>query len=404
MVLIGVIMSFSQKYFVKQQTLLGEVNSHIEETYSAQEVIKIFNASSYVKETFDKANQGLKKVSFNSNFFMGLMQPLMMFMYNLSYIAVLVVAGIMISQGKIGPGILIGFLFYVRLFSNPIINMAQYGANIQMMSAAAGRINELLDAEELSDETNKKPSDELVKGAVEFKHVKFSYVPEKEIIKDFSIKVKPGSKVAIVGPTGAGKTTIVNLLMRFYEFEGHILIDGVSTKDMTREDVAKHFSMVLQDTWLFEGTIEENLRYNANHISMEDIIKATKMANVHHYIDSLPNGYQTVLSEKSSVSGGQRQLLTIARAMIQSAPMLILDEATSNVDTRTELLIQDAMDALMKNRTSFVIAHRLSTIKNADMILVLKDGDIIEQGTHQALIDQNGFYKELYQSQFDSAK
>lgn len=403
MVLLGVIMSFSQKHFVKQQQLLGTINGHIEETYSAQEVIKIFNASSYVKETFNQENAALRKVSFMSNLFTGLMQPLMMFMYNLSYIAVLVVAGILVASNQIGAGVLISFLIYVRLFSNPIINMAQYGANIQMMSAAAERINALLSAEELGDESDKDKHIEEVKGMVEFRHVKFGYVPETQVIKDFSTIVKPGSKVAIVGPTGAGKTTLVNLLMRFYDFEGEILIDNIDTKDMKREDVAKLFSMVLQDTWLFEGTIEENLRYNAKDMSLDDIIKAAKMANVHHYIDSLPDGYQTILSEKSSVSGGQRQLLTIARAMIQQAPMLILDEATSNVDTRTELLIQEAMDALMKNRTSFVIAHRLSTIKNADIILVLKDGDILEQGTHQELIEKKGFYKELYESQFDHA-
>lgn len=400
-ILIMIIVKFSQKYFVAQQKQLGVLNGQIEENYSGQSVVKAFNGEAKAKETFDKTNDKLFKSTKNSQFFSGLMMPVMSFISNLGFVAVCVVGGILFIDGKIDLGVITSFFIYIRLFQNPMMQISQAAGNLQHTAAAAERVFEFLDEPEQQDESGKTTVLKNVKGKVEFKNVKFGYDENKIIIKDFSAVVKPGQKVAIVGPTGAGKTTMINLLMRFYEInDGEILIDDVSINELKREDVRELFGMVLQDTWLFNGTIKENIVYSKENVTDEQIVKACEAANIDHFIRTLPNGYDMVLEDDSNISSGQRQLLTIARAMIQNSPMLILDEATSNVDTRTEQLIQDAMDKVTKGRTSFVIAHRLSTIKNADLILVMKDGDIIESGTHAQLLEKDGFYSDLYNSQF----
>ena len=401
----GLIISRSQKYFVKQQQLLGDINGHIEEVYAGHNVVKVYNAEKGMYDKFEKINRGLYNTSWKSQFMGGLMMPLMGFVGNLGFVAVCVAGALLTMKGVIGFEVIIAFMIYVRLFTQPLNTFAQSMASLQSTGAASYRVFDFLGEEELEDESHKSKSLINVKGDIEFKNIRFGYNNDKVIIKDFSAKVKAGQKVAIVGPTGAGKTTMVNLLMRFYETnQGDILIDNVPIKELTRENVHNLFCMVLQDTWLFEGTIKENIIYNNQNVTDEQVVEACKVAGIHHFIQTLPQGYDTILDEEAGVSAGERQLITIARAMVSNAPMLILDEATSNVDTRTEVLIQQAMDKLMANRTSIVIAHRLSTIKNADLILVMKDGDIIESGNHNQLIEQNGFYAELYNSQFEEAE
>lgn len=400
-VIMRLIVGKSQKYFVKQQRSLGELNGIIEESYSGQSVIKIYNASQETKDKFDKVNRSLKFSASKSQFLSGIMQPLMGFIGNFGYVVVCIVGAVLVINGNIQFGVIVSFMIYVRLFTQPLSQIAQTVTNLQTAAAASERVFEFLNEEELTDESNKTITLESVKGNVEFKSVSFGYDANKEIIHNFSASIKAGQKIAIVGPTGAGKTTIVNLLMRFYELSsGDITIDGVSIKSITRENLRKKFSMVLQDTWLFEGTVRENLVYNKTGVTDEEIWNACDAVEVDHFIKTLPNGLDSKISDMAVISSGQKQLFTIARAMIQNSPILILDEATSNVDTRTEELIQKAMDKLMEGRTSFVIAHRLSTIKNADMILVLNNGDIVEQGTHKELIKLNGFYASLYNSQF----
>ena len=403
--LLSVIIKKSQPLFVAHQKHLGELNGHIEESYSGQSIIKMFNAEGRKAEDFGKINKNLFKVSYKSQFISGLMMPLMSFVANLGYVAVCVVGAILFKRDPVNmAGVIISFFVYVRLFQNPINQIGQSFNQLQSTAAAAERVFEFLEEKEETDESGKTFAPEKVKGEVEFKNVSFGYIPEKTVIEDFSAKISPGMKVAIVGPTGAGKTTMVNLIMRFYEIGGgDILIDGVSVKDMKRSTVRDMFSMVLQDTWLFEGTIRENIVYSKTGVTDEQLDEAVKAANLDYFINGLPDGYDTMLDEDSNVSGGQKQLITIARAMVQNSPMMILDEATSNVDTRTEELIQQAMDRLTSGRTSFVIAHRLSTIRNADLILVMKDGNIIEQGDHASLIQKGGFYASLYNSQFESA-
>jgi ATP-binding cassette subfamily B protein len=398
------IMGRSQKYFTAQQKCLGKLNGHVEEMYGGHTVVKAYNEEENSGKIFDELNHNLYESGLKAQCLAGIMQPLMGFIGNLGYVAVCVVGGAMALNGKISFGVIVAFMMYVRYFTQPLSQIAQAMQSLQSAAAAGERVFEFLEAEEMADESDKTAKLENVKGSVEFDHVKFGYDDSKVIIHDFSAKAKPGQKIAIVGPTGAGKTTLVNLLMRFYELQGgDIKIDGISTKDIKREDVHSQFCMVLQDTWLFEGTVRENLVYCGENVSDEQITKACKAVGLDHYIRTLPNGYDTVLNDQVNLSQGQKQQLTIARAMIADKPMLILDEATSSVDTRTEQQIQNAMDMLMENRTSFVIAHRLSTIKNADLILVLKDGDIIESGTHEELLDKNGFYAELYNSQFEQA-
>jgi ATP-binding cassette subfamily B protein len=398
------IMGRSQKYFTAQQKCLGKLNGHVEEMYGGHTVVKAYNEEENSGKIFDELNHNLYESGLKAQCLAGIMQPLMGFIGNLGYVAVCVVGGAMALNGKISFGVIVAFMMYVRYFTQPLSQIAQAMQSLQSAAAAGERVFEFLEAEEMADESDKAAKLENVKGSVEFDHVKFGYDDSKVIIHDFSAKAKPGQKIAIVGPTGAGKTTLVNLLMRFYELQGgDIKIDGISTKDIRREDVHSQFCMVLQDTWLFEGTVRENLVYCGENVSDEQITKACKAVGLDHYIRTLPNGYDTVLNDQVNLSQGQKQQLTIARAMIADKPMLILDEATSSVDTRTEQQIQNAMDMLMENRTSFVIAHRLSTIKNADLILVLKDGDIIESGTHEELLDKNGFYAELYNSQFEQA-
>ena len=406
MVLIVAIMSKSQRYFTARQKSLGELNGYVEEMYSGHEVVRISRAVDKVLDHFDGLNAAVYDANWRSQFLSGVMQPLMNVIGNLSYVAVCVLGSILAIQGIIDIGVIVSFILYVRLFTSPLTQIAQGMTNLQTASASAHRIFDFLGSEEMPDESEKPELPRPVRGEVDFKHVRFSYPdsPDKIIIKDFSAHVAPGQKVAIVGPTGAGKTTMVNLLMRFYEIaDGCIKIDGVPSQDIRREDVHKLFGMVLQDTWLFEGTVRENLVYNLPDVTDEQLNRVCCACGLDKFVRSLPNGFDTVLSESTSISAGQKQLLTIARAMLQNAPMLILDEATSSVDTRTELLIQRAMDKLTENRTSFVIAHRLSTIKNADLILVMKDGDVIESGTHETLMQQNGFYAALYNSQFDQA-
>ncbi len=400
-----IVVKFSQPQFRKQQAQLGVLNGKVEETYSGHMVIKAFCAEDKVTADFDKENRQLFKSAFISGAMSGIMQPAMSIISYFAYAAVCVIGGLLIAGGSatVGFGTITAFLVYVNLFQSPLSQIAQAMNLLQSASAASGRVFEFLEEEELSDETGKpRMLKNGVRGEVEFRHVRFGYDPDRIIIPDFSAKVAPGMKVAIVGPTGAGKTTMVNLLMRFYELNGgDILIDGVSTKDMPRSEISDLFGMVLQDTWMFEGTLRENIAY-CKDISDERLKEICKEANIDHYIKSLPGGLDYYLEDGDEISGGQKQLITIARAMAENAPMLILDEATSNVDTRTEELIQVAMDKLTENRTSFVIAHRLSTIRNADMILVMRDGNIVEQGTHDELIEKHGFYYELYNSQFSN--
>ena len=397
-----IVLSKSQKYFKMQQESLGDIEGHIEEIYSGHNVVRVYNGIEESNKKFDEINDKLFISARKSQFLSGLMQPMMLFIGNFGYVAVCVVGALLTMNGHISFGVIVAFMIYVRLFSQPLSQIAQAMTNLQTCAAAAERVFEFLKEEEMHDESNFKAKLDIekVKGDISFEHVKFGY-DEKIIIKDFNAKIKAGSKVAIVGPTGAGKTTMVNLLMKFYDIKsGDIKIDGISTKELTRVNIHDLFIMVLQDTWLFEGTIKENIVYNKPDIALEDEKKACKTVGLDHYIKTLPEGYNTVIKDNDSFSQGEKQLLTIARGMIKDAPFLILDEATSNVDTRTEELVQKAMDNLMKGRTSFIIAHRLSTIKNADLILVLKDGNIIEQGNHNQLMNQQGFYFDLYNSQF----
>ena len=397
----SIIMVKSQPLFKQQQDNLAKVSGYVEEIYSGHNVVISYNGRHQAKDHFDAINQDLYHSMWKSQFFSGIMMPLMQFVGNFGYVMVCIVGAVLTINGDITIGTIVAFMTYVRIFTQPIGQMAQGITQLQSASAAMGRVFEFLDEEEMEDESQKTRQLETPKGHVTFEHVCFGYSPDKTIIHDFTAEAKPGQKVAIVGPTGAGKTTMVNLLMRFYDIQaGKITIDGVDTKAMSREEVHDAFSMVLQDTWLFEGTIRENLVFNQTDISDEAVEAATRAVGVHHFIRTLPNGYDTVLDDSVTLSVGQKQLLTIARALLKDAPLLILDEATSSVDTRTEELIQKAMDKLMEGRTSFVIAHRLSTIRNADLILVMKDGNIIEQGNHQELMSQNGFYADLYNSQF----
>ena len=403
--LMSLITSHSQKYFSRQQANLGALNGHIEEIYSGHTVVKAYNGEKNAKKVFDELNNNLRDSAFKAQSLSGLMQPLMAFIGNFGYVAVCVMGAVLTMKGYIGFEVIVAFMMYIRLFTQPLAQIAQATQSLQSAAAAGERVFAFLGAEEMSDESDKTEKLGKAEGYVDFEHVKFGYEDtDKIIIHDFSAKAKPGQKIAIVGPTGAGKTTLVNLLMRFHEIQsGDIKIDGISTRDMKREEVRSQFCMVLQDTWLFEGTVRENLVYNTENVSEEKIETACKAVGLDHFIRTLPHGYDTILNDQVSLSQGQKQQLTIARAMIADKPMLILDEATSSVDTRTELQIQKAMDALMQNRTSFVIAHRLSTIKNADLILVLKDGDIIESGNHEELLAKGGFYADLYNSQFDQA-
>lgn len=403
--LVSFVVKKSQGYFKTQQEYLGHINGQIEETYGGHMIVKSFNKEKDMVDSFNKTNDVLYGSAWKSQFLSGMMQPIMMFVGNLSYVLIFVVGVSFIVNGNdaVTLGTLVSFVIYSKLFSQPLTTFAQAMTSLQQASAASRRVFELLDSEEMADESKKKIVSAQVNGNVEFKNVHFRYESGKPIIRDFSASLKQGQKVAIVGPTGAGKTTIVNLLMRFYDVQsGDILIDGVSTKTMRRETVHDLFDMILQDTWLFEGTVRENLVYNKQDVSDERLDQVCEAVGLRHFIKTLPNGYDTVLNESVSLSEGQKQQLTIARAMIKDSPLLILDEATSSVDTRTELVIQDAMDRLTENRTSFVIAHRLSTIRDADIILVMKDGDIIEQGDHDTLLKQNGFYAELYNSQFEN--
>lgn len=404
--LIVFIMSKSQKFFLDRQESLGKLNGYVEEMYSGHEVVRISRGAGNVKKHFAGLNEAVYNANWKSQFLSGIMQPLMNVIGNLAYVAVCVFGSMLALNGTITFGVIISFILYVRLFTSPLGQIAQGMTNMQTASASAQRIFDFIESEELSDESDKSSEMPEVKGNVSFENVRFSYpdTPDKVIIKNFSAEVKAGQKVAIVGPTGAGKTTMVNLLMRFFEINsGSISIDGTPISQLSRETVHNMFSMVLQDTWLFEGTVRENLVYNMEGISDESLERVCKACGLDKFVHTLPEGFDTVLSESVAISEGQKQLLTIARAMLQNAPMLILDEATSSVDTRTELLIQRAMDKLTKGRTSFVIAHRLSTIKNADLILVMRDGDVIESGNHETLMAKGGFYAELYNSQFDQA-
>lgn len=403
-VLMMVIMKHSQKYFTKQQMNLGAINGHIEEIYSGHTVVKAYNGEDKANKQFDELNEALRNSGFKAQAMSGLMMPLMTFIGNFGYVTVCVVGAALAMNGNISFGVIVSFMMYIRYFTQPLSQLAQAFQQLQSAGAASSRVFEFLGEEEMQDESNKKAIITNTKGDVEFSHVRFGYEPDKIIINDFSAKAKAGQKIAIVGPTGAGKTTLVNLLMRFYEINsGEIKIDGVSTADIKREDVHSKFCMVLQDTWLFEGSIRENLIFCSENKSEKKMREACKAVGLDHFIRTLQNGYDTILNDQINLSQGQKQQLTIARAMIADKPILILDEATSSIDTRTEQKIQKAMDELMKNRTSFVIAHRLSTIKNADLILVLKDGDIIESGNHQELMSKNGFYADLYNSQFEQA-
>ncbi len=397
------ILKKSQKYFIARQEELGNINGHIEEIYSGHNVVECYNAKSEVTKTFDELNGRLRECNKKSQFLSGLMQPMMGFIGNFGYVMVCIVGALLTMKGYITFGVIVAFMIYVRLFTNPLSQIAQAMTSLQTTAAASERVFEFLDEKEMTDESNKtKVLDKRkVKGDIEFKNVKFGYDDSRLIIKNFSASAHPGEKIAIVGPTGAGKTTMVNLLMKFYEINsGDILIDGVSTKDLTRENIHDLFIMVLQDTWLFEGSIRDNIKFNQEDVTDEEIWAACKTVGVDHFIKTLPGGLDCVIGENDSISSGQKQLLTIARGMIENAPFLILDEATSNVDTRTEELVQKAMDKLMEGRTSFIIAHRLSTIKNANLILVMNEGNIIEQGTHEELMKKNGFYADLYNSQF----
>lgn len=398
-----IVLSKSQKYFLARQVELGKLNGHIEEIYSNHNVVKAYNGNYDASKTFDKLNDNVFECNRMSQFLSGLMPSMMNFIGNFGYVAVCIVGASLVINNQISFGVIVAFMIYVRLFTSPLSQIAQGMTSIQSTAAAAERVFEFIEEPEMEDESflKTKINEKDVKGNIEFKHVKFGYDDDKVIIKDFNCKVKPGQKVAIVGPTGAGKTTMVNLLMKFYNIkDGDILIDGLSIKKLTRQNVHDLFIMVLQDTWLFDGSIRDNVKYNTENVSDEKIMEALKTVGIDHFVKSLPGSLNYVIKDNDSVSAGQRQLLTIARGMIKNAPFLILDEATSSVDTRTEELVQKAMDKLTKGRTSFIIAHRLSTIKNADLILVMKDGNIIEQGNHKKLMKQNGFYAELYNSQF----
>ncbi|MGQ5514429.1 ABC transporter ATP-binding protein [Streptococcus anginosus] len=401
-VFVALIMGKSQRFFRAQQENLASVNGYVEEMYSGHNVIVSYNAADESKAAFQTLNTNLYNSMWKSQFISGIMMPLMMFVGNFGYVMVVLVGASMALNGDVTMGTIVAFMVYVRTFSQPLSQIAQGITTLQQASAAMGRVFEFLAEPEMENDEHKAQQLTTLKGDVAFDKVFFGYNPDRTIIHDFSANAKAGQKIAIVGPTGAGKTTIVNLLMKFYEIDkGRITIDGVDTKQMKRSEVHDDFSMVLQDTWLFEGTIKENLIYNQKNISDEAVVAAAKAVGVHHFIKTLPKGYDTVLDDTVSLSVGQKQLLTIARALLKDAPLLILDEATSSVDTRTEELIQKAMDKLMEGRTSFVIAHRLSTIRNADLILVMRDGNIIEQGNHEQLMEQNGFYADLYNSQFD---
>lgn len=402
--LIFIVLSKSQKYFAARQKELGKLNSHIEEVYSGLLVVKAYNGKKEADTKFDEYNEKVYDANRKSQFLSGLMQPIMSFIGNFGYVAVCIVGALLVMHDAITFGVIIAFITYVRLFTSPLMQIAQAFTSLQSTAAASERVFEFLDEEEMSLETNKTKilDKSKVKGNIEFNHVSFGYDKDRTIIKDFTASVKDGQKIAIVGPTGAGKTTMVNLLMKFYEInKGDILIDKVSINDLTRENVHSLFTMVLQDTWLFNGTVKENIVYNRENISDEMVKEVCDTVGLTHFIKTLPNGFDSVIGENDSVSAGQRQLLTIARGMIEDSPFLILDEATSNVDTRTEELVQKAMDKLTEGRTSFIIAHRLSTIKNADLILVMKDGNIIETGNHDELMKKNGFYADLYNSQFE---
>ncbi len=402
LVLMMIILSKAQKYFVMRQEELGKLNGHIEEIYSSQTLVKAYNGEKNAWDKFAKLNENVYTCNLKSEFLGGMMPSIMGFIGNFGYVAVCVVGALLTMKGTISFGVIVAFIMYVRLFANPLSQIAQSLNSMQSVTAASERVFEFLEEKEMTDESKLKGklNPKKVKGNIEFKHVKFGYDDEKLIIKDFSAKVKPGEKIAIVGPTGAGKTTMVNLLEKFYEInDGDITIDGVSIKDLKRENIHDLFIMILQDTWLFNGSIRDNIKYN-NNATDEEIWNALKVVGAEHYVKSLPKGLDYEVGDSENISAGQRQLLTIARGMIKDAPFLILDEATSNVDTRTEELVQKAMDKLTKGRTSFIIAHRLSTIKNADLILVMKDGNIIEQGNHNELLKRNGFYADLYNSQF----
>jgi ATP-binding cassette, subfamily B, multidrug efflux pump len=403
MVVVGLIVKQSQKYFKQQQDYLGHVNGHVEEMYGGHIVMKAFNGEAESIRKFDESNDTLYDSAWKAEFFSGLMMPIMMFIGNLGYVGIAILGGYLAIRGSITVGDIQAFIQYVRSFTQPITQLANISNILQQTAAAAERVFEFLEEAEEVAETTSPIKLEDVEGHVEFKDVHFGYNPEKIIINDFSAEAEPGHKIAIVGPTGAGKTTMVKLLMRFYDVSsGAILVDGHDIRDFTRHDLRKLFGMVLQDTWLYNGTIMENIRYGRPSASDEEVIAAAKAAHAHHFVRALPEGYQMVLNEETSnISQGQMQLLTIARAVLADPKILILDEATSSVDTRTEILIQKAMDSLMKNRTSFVIAHRLSTIRDADLILVMRDGDIVEQGNHEELLERGGFYAELYNSQFD---
>ena len=397
----AVLMAKSQRYFQEQQSNLAAINGYVEEMYSGHNVITSYNGAEKTRLAFNALNQNLYTSMWKSQFISGIMFPLMNFVGNFGYVMVVIVGATMAINGSISMGTIVAFMVYVRIFSQPLSQIAQGITTLQSASAAMGRVFEFLAEADMEDDSHKLQQLTSVKGHVQFKDVFFGYNPDKTIIHDFSAEAKAGQKIAIVGPTGAGKTTIVNLLMKFYDIErGQIMIDGVDIKNMQRSEVHDAFSMVLQDTWLFEGTIKENLIYNQKDITDQAVVEAAKAVGVHHFIMTLPDGYDTVLDDTVSLSVGQKQLLTIARALLKDAPLLILDEATSSVDTRTEELIQKAMDKLMEGRTSFVIAHRLSTIRNADLILVMRDGNIIEQGNHDQLMEQGGFYADLYNSQF----
>ncbi len=404
-VFLMIIMKYSQKFFVAQQHELGNLTGQAEEVYSNHNVVRIYNSEELERRKFDTINERLYNATFKAQFLSGIMVPIMGFAGNLGYVAVSIIGSIMAARGTITFGVVIAFMIYVRFFTNPMEQLGRVFTQLQSTAAASKRVFEFLEEEELEDDSYKERilDPATVQGNIEFNHVRFGYNPDKVIIKDFTARATKGQKIAIVGPTGAGKTTLVNLLMRFYEVDsGSITVDGVNTKDMSRAEVHDLFGMVLQDTWLFEGSFRDNIRYSKTEATDEQIETAAKMAGIDHFIRTMPAGYDTILNEEANVSQGQKQLITIARAMVERAPFLILDEATSSVDTRTEELIQEAMDKLMEGRTSFVIAHRLSTIKNADLILVMNEGDIIEHGNHDQLMELGGFYADLYNSQFDS--
>ena len=404
---LSLILKKSQKYFIAKQEALGELNGYIEEMYSGHNVVKVYNGTKSSFVEFNRLNNQLYETNRKSQFLSSLMHPIMGFVGNLGYVAVCIVGALLAMKGMISFGVIVAFMIYIRMFNNPLNQMAQALGSLQSTAAASERVFEFLNEKELSSQENisRHLNKTAVKGEIEFKNVKFGYNPGRVIIKDFSVKIKPGQKIAIVGPTGAGKTTMVNLLMKFYEINsGQIIIDSHDINELTRENVHDLFIMVLQDTWLFEGSIRDNIKFTRKDVSDRDIWEALKTVGISHFVNTLPGGLDYVVGDNDTISQGQKQLLTIARGMIVDAPFLILDEATSNVDTRTEELVQKAMDKLTEGRTSFIIAHRLSTIKNADLILVMNDGNIIEQGNHNELIAKKGFYASLYNSQFESVK